>query len=140
MLHNPLTTLYVFIVSLLLIISLSACSAQPIKRVTLHQGLDYKELLDAYGKPYKQGYITETEQTRYYWKLSEARLERSRRYQSSPTVTSSGAVSSGSSNPFQNTTITRIYCTLIVNIDQQNKVASWKAEGAGCRQILFNQI
>lgn len=122
---------------LILVIGLSACAAQPTKRVTLYQGMDYKELLDAYGKPYKQGYIIETEQTRYYWKLSEARLEQSRRYPSGPTVSSSGNVSS---NPFQGSTVTRIYCTLIVNVDQQNKVASWDAEGAGCLQILFNRI
>lgn len=123
----------------LIMIGLSACETQPVKRVTLRQGMDYKALLQAYGKPHAQSYIQQTELTHYSWQLSEARLEVTRRSSGSATVSRSGTISSGS-NPYQNTTVRRIYCRLTVMVDQQNKVASWEAEGMGCRQILYNQI
>lgn len=124
----------------LMLILLNACQSQPIKRVTIQPGLDYRELLEAYGKPQSQSYIVSTELTRYSWKLTDVRLEQARQHGSSVAVSPAGVIGSGSSSAYQAPTIRRIYCDLTVMINQQNKVVSWEAKGSGCRQILYHQI
>ena len=117
---------------------LAGCQSRPTKQhVAPAKGMDYKILLDAYGKPQNQEYLAAYEQTRYFWKLSAVRLQQSKAH-SRPTVSRSGAVTSGSS--YQSPTVQRIYCDLSVSVDSQNKVVSWDASGAGCRQIIYSQI
>jgi len=136
--HKPSLSTSIALLAVLTIVS--GCQSQPVKRITLQQGMDYQTLLEAYGKPHDQGYIAATEQTSYYWKLSDVRLVQSRHGRSSVNVSPSGTVSPGTSNPYPNTTVQPIYCDLKVLVNQQNKVVSWEAEGLGCRQILFHQI
>jgi len=119
------------------VLLMAACQAQPVKRITPAKGMDYKILLDAYGKPHDQEYLATYELTRYFWKLADVRLEQSRN-RSRTTVSPTGTVSSGSN--YQTTTVRRIYCNLTVSVDGQNRVVDWDAKGDGCRQILYNQI
>lgn len=141
MLHRPIGKKINIGISILamIMIGLSACESQPIKRVDLRQGMDYRELLEAYGTPLSQSYEKQTELTHYSWKLSSSRLEITRRSGGTSTVSRDGKITTGSASQ-QETTVIPIYCYLTVMVNQQNKVANWDSKGTGCRQILYNQL
>ena len=99
--------------------------------VNLRTGMPVSELIDGYGKP---SAVESTSGTRsYVWQLNSARLvDNSRR----TAAGRGGVASSGNYNP----QVVRIFCTLSVVADSNDRVTSWQADGEGCRQILLNQL